>query len=196
EAPLRFAARRGDTVVYVQYGAVRRRGGNAIPAGTAVLAAYGPRASTVARFAPGDTVRIVLRAASRAGEGPDISPALLLGGWPRILKDGRNVAARAAWSEGTLSSNAEARHPRSAVGFSRDSATLYLVTVDGRQASSVGMTLIELADFLRKLGAWDAMNFDGGGSTTLVVDGKVVNSPSDPAGERPVGNALLVVARR
>ncbi|MEA3244740.1 MAG: DUF1343 domain-containing protein [Gemmatimonadota bacterium] len=193
ESPLRFVARRGDTAVYVQDGAVRRRGGNAIPAGTAVLSAYGPRANTVAKFAPGDTVRIVLRAASRAGEGPDVSPRLLIGGWPRILRDGRNVAARAAWSEGTLSSNAEVRHPRSAVGFSRDSATLYLVSVDGRQAASAGMTLVELADFVKKLGAWDAMNFDGGGSTTLVVDGKVVNSPSDPAGERPVGDALVVV---
>jgi uncharacterized protein YbbC (DUF1343 family) len=196
ESPLRFVANRGDTAVYVQEAAVRRRGGNPIPSGTAVLSAYGPRATTVARFAVGDTVRIVLRAASRGGDGPDISPVLLIGGWPRILKAGANVAARAPWSEGTLSSNAEARHPRSAVGFSRDSATLYLVTVDGRQASSVGMTLVELADFMKKFGAWDAMNFDGGGSTTLVVDGQVVNSPSDPAGERPVGNALVVVRKR
>ena len=55
------------------------------------------------------------------------------------------------------------------------------------------MTLVEMADQLRTLGAWQAMNFDGGGSTTMVIDGKVVNTPTDPTGEREVGNALVVV---
>ena len=57
------------------------------------------------------------------------------------------------------------------------------------------MTLVELADLLKAEGAWDALNFDGGGSTTLVIKGRIVNSVSDPTGERPVGNALLVVAK-
>jgi exopolysaccharide biosynthesis protein len=95
--------------------------------------------------------------------------------------------------EGTLSRNAEVRHPRTAVGFSRDSSTLLLLTVDGRSENSGGMTLIELANVMRELGAWQAMNFDGGGSTTMVIDGKVVNHPSETEGERAVGDALLVV---
>ncbi|MFN9310424.1 phosphodiester glycosidase family protein, partial [Gemmatimonas sp.] len=98
--------------------------------------------------------------------------------------------------EGTISRNAEARHPRSAVGLSRDGRTMWLLAVDGRSESSVGMTLVELADAMRALGAWDALNFDGGGSTSLVIDGRLVNSPSDPTGERAVGNALLVLQRR
>jgi len=53
-----------------------------------------------------------------------------------------------------------------------------------------------VADFLRTLGVAHALNLDGGGSTTLVIDGKVVNVPSDPTGERVVGNALLVERRR
>ena len=57
------------------------------------------------------------------------------------------------------------------------------------------MTLVELADVMRGLGVWQAMNFDGGGSTTMVIGGRVVNTPSDPAGEREVGNALLIVQR-
>jgi exopolysaccharide biosynthesis protein len=97
--------------------------------------------------------------------------------------------------EGTISRNAEARHPRSAIGFSRDSSTLFLLVVDGRTQKSVGMTLVELAALMRRLGAWQAMNFDGGGSTTLVVGGSIVNAPSDATGEREVGNALLVVRR-
>ena len=56
------------------------------------------------------------------------------------------------------------------------------------------MTLVELANVMIQLGAYEAMNFDGGGSTTMVVEGCVVNRPSDQAGERPVGSALLIIA--
>jgi len=97
--------------------------------------------------------------------------------------------------EGTISRNAETRHPRSAIGFSRDSSTLFLVVVDGRAQKSVGMTLVELAALMRRIGAWQAMNFDGGGSSTMIVGGAVVNVPSDTTGERAVGDALLVVRR-
>ena len=120
---------------------------------------------------------------------------MLIGGWPRILRDGRDVAVDAPTVEGTISRNAEARHPRSAIGFSRDSSTLFLLTVDGRSENSGGMTLVELAGLMRELGAWDALNFDGGGSTTMVVYGAVVNQPSDKEGERAVGNAVLVLIR-
>jgi exopolysaccharide biosynthesis protein len=58
------------------------------------------------------------------------------------------------------------------------------------------MSLAEMADAMIQLGAYDAMNFDGGGSTTMVIDGKVVNHPSDQGGERPVGSALLIVEDR
>ena len=82
------------------------------------------------------------------------------------------------------------------VGVSRDGNTMLLVTVDGRSTRSVGMTLVELATLMRRLGAWQAMNFDGGGSTTMVIGGAVVNVPSDSAGERAVGNALFVMKKR
>jgi hypothetical protein len=67
-----------------------------------------------------------------------------------------------------------------------------LVTVDGRQTDSVGMTLDEFADLFRYLGATSALNLDGGGSTTMWVRGQTVNQISDPS-ERPVGSAILVV---
>jgi exopolysaccharide biosynthesis protein len=123
-------------------------------------------------------------------------PALVVGGWPRILRDGEIVAGDAATVEGTISHNAEMRDPRSAIGFSRDSATLFLLTVDGRSENSGGVTLVELARLMRQVGAWQAMNLDGGGSTTMVIDGAVVNVPSDNTGEREVGNALFVVRKR
>ena len=55
------------------------------------------------------------------------------------------------------------------------------------------MTAVELADLMRELGAYQALNFDGGGSTTMVVRDRIVNSPSDSAGPRPVGDALVLV---
>lgn len=195
EAPMVGAGRRGDTLIFVRRGAVSTSSGSSIPADGAVLAAYGAglRTDEVQAMSESDTVKVLLATLPRIPHGQ--TPSMLIGGWPRILRDGENVAGDAATTEGTLSRNAEARHPRTAVGFSRDSATLIILTVDGRSENSGGMTLVELANVMRELGAWQAMNFDGGGSTTMVVDGKVVNRPSDKEGERAVGNALLVVLR-
>ena len=58
------------------------------------------------------------------------------------------------------------------------------------------MSLVELGDFLVSIGVFQGMNFDGGGSTALVIEGKLVNRVSDPTGERAVGNAILVRERR
>ncbi len=193
EAPLRFAARRGDTTVYVRQGPVRTVSGGEIPAQGAVLVGYGATAKDIAGVGEGETVYVSLRAAPLPLQTP---LAQLAGGWPRILRDGVNIAANSATEEGTIARNAMARHPRTVVGFSRDSSTLYLVTVDGRSTKSVGMTTVELADLLLDIGAWQALNFDGGGSTAMWVQGTVVNSPTDPTGEREVGNALLLVQTR
>jgi hypothetical protein len=191
EAPMLAAGRRGDTALYVRRGPIATGSGTAIPRAGAVLSAYGARTAAVKAMADGDTVRVHFATLPRLPRGG--VPALLVGGWPRILLDGRNVAAEAAAVEGTISINAEARHPRTAVGYSRDGRSLLLLVVDGRSPTSVGMTLVELADQMRRLGAWQALNFDGGGSTTMVIDGVVVNRPTDSTGERAVGNALLVV---
>jgi hypothetical protein len=193
EAALASAGRRGDTLLFVRQGPISTISGSTIPANGAVLAAYGSglRAGEVQAMADRDTVKVLLATVPRIKHG--VAPMMIIGGWPRILRDGENVAGESATIEGTLSGNAEARHPRTAVGFSRDSSTLLLLTVDGRSENSGGMTLLELANVMRELGAWQAMNFDGGGSTTMVIEGKVVNHPSDKDGERAVGNALLVV---
>jgi len=195
EAPLASAGRRGDTLLFVRRGAVSSSSGSSIPADGGVLAAYGAglRTKEVQAMAEGDTVKVLLATLPRIKRGA--APRMIIGGWPRILRDGRNVAGDAATIEGTISRNAETRHPRTAVGFSRDSTRLYILAVDGRSESSGGMTLVELADMMRKLGAWQAMNFDGGGSTTMVIDGVLVNRPSDQSGERTVGNALMVVRK-
>ncbi len=134
-----------------------------------------------------------------------------IGGGPTLLKDGRKY--RAEPTEGwpfalaTLG-QANAMHrwvnlknPRTAIGVRRDGSIL-LVVVDGQRherssldapALDGGATIEELRDVMLALGATDAMNLDGGGSSTLVINGHVINTPSDLSGERPVGDAIVVV---
>ncbi|MFV1883708.1 MAG: phosphodiester glycosidase family protein [Balneola sp.] len=107
----------------------------------------------------------------------------LIGGSKRFINEGR-VAGN--WPD---------RHPRSAIGYNKDQTKFYMVVVDGRQESSAGMTLTELGEFMKSFEVHDALNLDGGGSSTLWVRNKVVNSPSDKTGERMVSNILMVIPK-
>ncbi|MBI2517650.1 MAG: phosphodiester glycosidase family protein [Opitutae bacterium] len=109
-----------------------------------------------------------------------------------LVTDGRNTGATARVAP-------EARHPRTAVGVSADGRTLILAVVDGRQPEhSIGATLPELATLMIELGAANALNLDGGGSSSFVYTGPdgaaVINHPSGGAW-RPVGNHLGVTLR-
>jgi len=107
-----------------------------------------------------------------------------VGGGPLLLRGGKIVPDERPRAP---------RHPRTAVGFNRES--IVLLTVDGRQPGwSMGVTLAVLADWMRELGCEEALNLDGGGSTTAWVRGEVVNRPSDGS-LRAVANALLVRSR-
>ncbi|MFH1570408.1 MAG: phosphodiester glycosidase family protein [Gemmatimonadota bacterium] len=160
------------------------------------LVAAGGDNPDVASIVPGDTVRLFCRLPPSSGP-----LAEAIGGGPRIIRDG--AVSIEHEQEGLSPDFATARHPRTAVGYSRTGKVLFLVTVDGRQPGySVGMTLQELADLMAnrlarfsqsRRNAYQAINLDGGGSTTMVVRHQVVNRPSDQTGERPVANALLVV---
>ncbi|MCA9575478.1 MAG: phosphodiester glycosidase family protein [Polyangiales bacterium] len=81
------------------------------------------------------------------------------------------------------------RHPRTAVGVSRDGHTVFLVVVDGRRGGSRGLNLYELADFMHDIGAHDAMNLDGGGSSAMFLRraGGVINAPSGGRWEARLG---------
>ena len=110
-----------------------------------------------------------------------------------LVLDGRDVND---WSEEGLSAGFDTtRHPRTMIGVDADEA-IWLVTVDGRQpALSLGMTFTELQALSHRLGLRSALNLDGGGSTTMVVRGNIVNHPSDDTGPRKVSDAILVFAR-
>jgi hypothetical protein len=89
----------------------------------------------------------------------------------------------------------DVRHPRTLVGMDRR-GYVWLVAIDGRQPDhSVGMTFAELLGLCSRLDLYSALNLDGGGSTTMVVRGEIVNKPSDATGPRPVSDAILVSAR-
>ncbi len=118
----------------------------------------------------------------------------IVGGVSQLLEGGKIALT---WQrEGAAEDFALGRHPRTAIAKLRDGRVL-LATVDGRQIGvSAGMTLEELAQMLLEYGATDAVNLDGGGSTTMIVGGKIVNKPSDAAGERTVSDALLIFPRK
>ncbi len=111
-----------------------------------------------------------------------------VGGGPRLLSAGKVAVEGKA--EKFKSDVISGRAPRTAVGVTADNKIL-MVCVDGRRKSSAGMTLKELANYMKKIGAVDAMNLDGGGSTTFFLMGRVLNFPSDGR-ERPVSQALVI----
>jgi hypothetical protein len=113
------------------------------------------------------------------------TPQALFAQSPMLVREGRVVASSRAGVP-------QERHPRTGVGIARDGSALF-VTVDGRRASALGMTLREFAVLMRTLGAVWAVNLDGGASTTMVVRRKIMNSPSDPHGERRVPNAVVLL---
>lgn len=83
------------------------------------------------------------------------------------------------------------RNPRTAIGYTEDNH-LILITADGREGSSIGLTLNELGSFMKEIGSVNAMNLDGGGSTVMYVDGYVVNKPAVQGGI-PLSNAVTVI---
>jgi exopolysaccharide biosynthesis protein len=90
-----------------------------------------------------------------------------------------------------LVSGGSSMQPRTAIGQRKDGSIL-LLTIDGRSISSPGATLKELQNVLFEYGAYNATNVDGGSSTTMVYQGKVINSPSDILGERSISSAFIV----
>jgi exopolysaccharide biosynthesis protein len=113
-------------------------------------------------------------------------------GGPRILRNGKVWGDPAyTWDPEGLS-GLDSRNPRTGAAISQDWHTLILATVDGRQADSVGMTCAELGALLKEFGGYNGMNFDGGGSTTMVINGSTANDPSDGS-DRRIANCLMVL---
>jgi hypothetical protein len=185
------------TEVIVRAGVVEeireKAGSSKIPADGFVISTTGA-AQQWARSQLRTGVRVSVSRALRPVDRSRINPwpnaEDVLGAGPKLVTAGRvDITDR---REKMLKTFATDRHPRTAIAALGDRRAL-LAVVDGRQpALSVGMTLDELARLLIEFGATEAINLDGGGSTTMVVQGQIVNNPSDVSGERPVSDAILV----
>lgn len=151
-----------------------------------VVSAHGASMRALADVKVGDQMEIV----EDLGD-PWNEAAQILGVGPMLVKDGGVYLTTKEERFG--SDVAGGRAPRTAAGITKDNRAL-LVVVDGRQSHSAGFSLLELALFMQELGAVDAVNFDGGGSSEMIVEGEIVNRPSDGS-ERNIGSALLVLPR-
>lgn len=110
----------------------------------------------------------------------------IISGGPYLVKDGEVYVDMTAQKLGAIGG----RNPRSAIGYTSDN-NLILVAVDGREGSSIGMTLMELANFMKSSGCIGAINLDGGGSTVMYVNGQIVNKPQMRGGI-PLSNAIIL----
>lgn len=111
-------------------------------------------------------------------------------GGPRLIQNGKIVVSEAIKKE-KFRGYLLHRHPRSAIGLTKNNKVL-LVVVDGRQKNSVGVTYYKLAHILSDLGAIEAMGLDGGNSSIMWFKGKIVNSPGN--GGRRISNAVIVIS--
>lgn len=171
------------TVTTVHTGDAARTG--RVPREGLALLATGKFADVVRqRLSAGDTLRGCIGDAKPALRDVDIALTGL--GW--LVHDGKPNTDN--WPQYAFHNQ---RHPRTVLGWNKQH--WLLVAIDGRSDKSVGMDFAEMATFMiGELHAEEALNLDGGGSTTMVVRGRVCNTPSDGR-ERAVGNALLVTAR-
>lgn len=110
----------------------------------------------------------------------------IISGGPYLVRNSEVFVDMTAQKLGAIGG----RNPRSAIGYTADN-NLILVAVDGREGSSIGMTLMELASFMQSIGCTNAMNLDGGGSTVMYVKGQVVNKPQMKGGI-PLSNAIVL----
>lgn len=110
----------------------------------------------------------------------------IISGGPYLVKNSEVFIDMTAQRLGAIGG----KNPRSAIGFTKDNE-MVMVAVDGREGSSVGMTLVQLAHFMKSAGCVNAMNLDGGGSTVMYVNGKIVNNPQIRGGIT-ISNALVL----
>ena len=156
-------------------------GSATIPDGKAILWLKGTYANQTEWMNVGDMLDISF--SLTLNNGPqDVNIHQLIGGSNHIIM--QNGQFMEDWAE---------RHPRTAIGFNADSTRLYFVVVDGRHMTSTGVTLWEKKGIFDALGAVNAVNLDGGGSSCILANDEVLNHPSDGP-VRAVGNGCLLVS--
>ena len=110
----------------------------------------------------------------------------IISGGPYLVKNGEVFVDMTEQKLGSVGG----RNPRTAIGYTSDN-NLIMLTADGREGESIGLTLIELANLMKNLGCINAMNLDGGGSTVMLINGQVVNKPAVQGGI-PLSHTLMI----
>jgi hypothetical protein len=176
------------------------RTGGRVPAGRLMIEGIGAAGKWLAKHAiVGHRMAVTERVTDAAGHAIPLSSGVsIASGAPLLIQNGR--ISIDADREGVLDPAdpsfgyawAKEPQPRTAAGIDRH-GRLLLVTIDGRQPGvSAGVTLSQEASLMLSLGAVEAMNLDGGGSTAMAINGTLFNHPSDPAGERADGDFIIV----
>ncbi|MEG0012059.1 MAG: phosphodiester glycosidase family protein [Muribaculaceae bacterium] len=153
-----------------------------IPAGSAILYGKGTSEEFVKSLAVGSEISLFLGTNLRAQPG-------LLTDFKELMGGSNNIILR----DGKLVDEQYSRHPRTCIGYNKEGTKVYFILLDGRWSQSTGATMGECAGVFLGLGAWNAVNLDGGGSSCMVVNGEIVNNLSDGK-ERQVGNGCLLVS--
>jgi hypothetical protein len=177
---------------------LRESRGSQIPRDGSVLSGTGEAAEWLRAHArPG--AKITISTSITADGAPLAEGTSVVNGGPRLLSNGEPDIT--AYQEGFVwPENPEfyyrfgvRRNPRTLAGTTAE-GNLLLVAVDGRQPDySVGASFEESALIMQALCALEAVNLDGGGSTAMTIGEELVNQPSDPTGERPIGDAIVVL---
>jgi hypothetical protein len=179
---------------------LRARTGGAVPSGGMLIQGIGSESAWLTSNAPAGA-RLRLEIHIRDAQGRPVtfdSNDFAVNGGPGLVVVGHSEILPVA--DGLVHTDDPSfflrwgvrRNPRTMAGVDSQNRIL-LVTVDGHQPGhSLGLSLIEGAQLMIGLGAVSAMNLDGGGSTAMVINGKLVSSPSDPTGERAVGDAIIL----
>ncbi|MET9019977.1 phosphodiester glycosidase family protein [Actinopolymorpha sp. NPDC004070] len=193
--------------------AVNETRGTTVPATGSTIQGTGDDANWLAAHVhTGDTVRVETAVTDGSGRRvPLTRTTTIIQTGPTLVRDGR--VSVDAYADGIIHSASDVGdegtdqtftynwtvrgNPRSAIGVDAQ-GRLLLVAVDGRQPGySEGVSIEEEAQIMHRLGAVQALNFDGGGSTVMVTGAAgIVNHPSDATGERELGNPILVEPRR
>lgn len=160
-------------------------GNNRLKENEVILSGFGEYARLFSTYKVGRKIGVHI--AVEMEEEPGVTPQFvqLFGSNTLALKNGEPVTILSG--AGSPFSN----NPRSGVGYSQDRTKLYLCVVDGRSARSVGVTVPQLGQIMKEMGAMDVLNCDGGGSSMIVADGAIFNNPSE---SRQVAQGLIVLS--
>ncbi len=179
----------GGRIVRVRFG-----GDSPIPASGGVLSFSKDRWESIPerkRPRRGDPIRLRIRLVEDGNPDPWNRAEAVVNGWPQLVSRGVPLTPEECRRREVRESFAIKKHPRTAIGWDENGDWI-LVVVDGRQKEiSMGMGLPTLARWMTELGAVEAMNLDGGGSSVMVIRGEIQNHPSDGK-ERMVSDAILL----